>query len=126
MDQLADIFIRQYRLMQELGDKERAMGLPVPEPNAYGAIDDPGTQLYLKHLAWCIVEELGEAMNELKNRPWKSSFTITDRVHYQEELVDVLHFFIELCIASGITPDHLHTLYTGKHQENLDRQKRGY
>jgi hypothetical protein len=123
---LQDIFDHQLELMHKVHARERVNGLPVPMPDQYGTIDRRDTQLYLKHIAWCVVEELGEAMNELKNRPWKATFTQTDRPAYYEELVDVVHFMVELLIASGMKAEDLHQMYLGKHAENMSRQERGY
>ena len=80
----------------------------------------------LKDFAWRITEELGEAMNCLKNKPWKSTPMQTDVQHYKEEIADAFHFFVELCILSGISPQDLFEIYMKKNVVNSFRQGSGY
>ena len=49
----------------------------------------------------------------------------------KEELVDILHFYIGMCIDAGMTAEELFQIYLAKNQENYDRQqgksaKKGY
>ena len=49
----------------------------------------------------------------------------------REELSDILHFFVSMCIEAGMTADDLYRVYVGKNRENRLRQeglsqKRGY
>jgi len=89
-------------------------------------LDDRKGQARLKDFAWRVTEEIGEAMNCLKNRPWKQTHMLTDREHYEEELADAFHFFVELCILSGIDSGKLFDLYTRKSQVNQFRQRSQY
>lgn len=89
-------------------------------------IDDPAGQDRMKETAWRIVEELGEAMNCLKNKPWKQTQMPTDQLHFYEELADFLHFSLELFIEAGIDADKLFRLYFLKGQVNKFRQRSGY
>ena len=67
-----------------------------------------------------------EAMNVLKNKPWKQSEVTTDKVHFYEELGDTLHFFVELCITAGMTASDLARIYHRKHAVNEFRQESKY
>ena len=89
-------------------------------------LHDKMGQARLKDFAWRITEELGEAMNCLKNKPWKQTQMSTDVEHYQEEVADALHFFIELCILSGLGPDELFDMYMAKSKVNEFRQESQY
>ena len=40
----------------------------------------------------------------------------------KEELVDVLHFFVSLCLRSGMDAEELYARYLDKNRENFDRQ----
>lgn len=76
------------------------------------------------------IDELTELLNELNYKWWKNPRPL-DRDAINGELVDVLHFFISMCIRSGIDADMLFRLYLAKNQENFDRQngvsqKKGY
>ena len=42
------------------------------------------------------------------------------------EFVDMFHFFMNIGLLIGITPEELSTMYYLKNEENFERQKRGY
>jgi hypothetical protein len=44
----------------------------------------------------------------------------------QQELIDILHFVIQLSIELKLNPTTLVEKYSLKHVENISRQKRGY
>ena len=74
----------------------------------------------------CIVEELFEASNCLKNRVWTQTEPVTDMNHFLEEISDALLFFIEFLIATGLTPEQVFELYLKKHQVNQFRIESKY
>ncbi|MDE2098833.1 MAG: hypothetical protein KGL39_16390 [Patescibacteria group bacterium] len=119
------IFGRQRNLMAKYEGIEESNGLlqthdiPVDLNSAKG-------QARLKDFAWRVTEELGEAMNCLKNKPWKQSQMLTDIDHYLEEIADAFHFFVELCILSGIDAEKLYDLYFRKSEVNHFRQRSNY
>jgi NTP pyrophosphatase (non-canonical NTP hydrolase) len=49
-----------------------------------------------------------------------------DRTAFIEELVDVLHYFIEICLLSGISSNELAEAYMKKSTKNFARISRGY
>jgi len=57
-------------------------------------LNDPAGQARLKDLAWRTIEELGEAFECINDGD----------EHFEEELIDGLHFFVELLLSAGI--DH--------------------
>lgn len=124
-DKLDIIFKRQRELMEKYHDIEKANGLLQTELVPVN-IDNQHGQARLKDFAWRVTEELGEAMNCLKNKPWKQTQMETDRIHYLEEIVDAFHFFIELCILSGFDADSLTEMYLSKSQVNKFRQRSNY
>ena len=71
--------------------------------------------------ALALMVELGEVVDEAKYKWWKNSTEIDDG-KLKEELVDVLHFFLGMCIDSGMTSDELFNIYLAKNKENYDRQ----
>ncbi len=101
--------------------------------------DDITTRRHLEHFTpqeWiqkdvlAIVSELGELLDEVNFKWWKNPKEI-DTPALQEELVDVLHFFVSMCIRSGMSAEDLFCIYVKKNQENFDRQygrsqKQGY
>lgn len=119
------IFDRQRELMSKYDKIEAGNGCLETEDVPVDINSHTG-QNRLKNFAWRITEELGEAMNCLKNKPWKQTMMETDEQHYQEELADAFHFFIELCILSGISAKELFTLYFLKSEVNKFRQDSKY
>lgn len=125
-DLLEGIFEGQVQLIEAYHDIEEERGaLTVPQ-RQFGDLDHRFVQWRIKDLAYRTVEELSEATNCLKNKPWKQSEVPTDKVHYYEELADAFHFFVELCITSGMTAEDLARVYHRKHAVNEFRQRSNY
>ncbi len=77
-----------------------------------------------------ITAELGELLNEVNFKWWKNPKEM-DAAAIKEELIDVLHFFVSMCIRAGMSAEEMYQIYCGKNQENFDRQygrseKKGY
>jgi len=83
-------------------------------------------QRRLKDFAWRVTEEIAEAMLTLKLRPWKQTPQLTDVDHYVEELIDALHFFVELLLLSGLNAEQVAKLYLMKNEVNKFRQRSNY
>lgn len=77
-----------------------------------------------------MISELSEVLDEVNFKWWKNPKSVDD-ASLKGELVDVLHFFVSMCLKSGMSADELFALYKAKNQENFDRQygrsqKQGY
>ena len=77
-----------------------------------------------------MISELSEVLDEVNFKWWKNPKPVDDAA-LKGELVDVLHFFVSMCLRSGMTAEELFSLYKAKNQENFDRQygrsqKQGY
>lgn len=125
-DMLQGIFDGQASLMPNYLDIEKERGFLVVEPEMFGELDHRFVQGRIKDLNSRAVEELYEAMNCLKNKPWKQSEVHTDEVHFLEEIGDALHFFVEMCITAGISAEDLARIYHRKHAVNVFRQESKY
>jgi dimeric dUTPase (all-alpha-NTP-PPase superfamily) len=125
-DLLGQIFAGQRELMAKYHDIEKGRGALVIEGEDFGELDLRKVQWRLKDLAYRVVEELSEATNCLKNKPWKQTEVETDKAHFYEELADAFHFFIELCITAGMDAEDLAILYHQKHAVNQFRQRSAY
>ena len=68
-----------------------------------------------------MISELSEVLDEVNFKWWKNKKPIDDAL-LKGELVDVLHFFVSMCLKSGMTAEELFSLYKAKNQENFDRQ----
>ncbi len=69
-----------------------------------------------------MISELAELLDEVNFKWWKNPKPINERA-IKEELVDILHFFISMCIKMGMDSNELHDMYLKKNKENFDRQK---
>lgn len=77
-----------------------------------------------------ITAELGELLHEVNFKWWKNPKPV-DKGALHEEMIDVLHFFVSMCLRAGLDADALFALYMAKNKENFDRQygrsaKKGY
>ena len=116
----------QKYLMPKYDEIEAANGLLIT-PDCPVNLDDPKGQARIKDFMWRVTEELGEAANCLKNKPWKQTHMPTDIDHFNEELSDALHFFIELLILAGLdTEEKVYDLYHRKNVVNQFRQESRY
>jgi len=125
-DLLEGIFTAQQGLLAKYHEIEENRGALVVDPKQFGDIDNRFVQWRLKDLNARCIEELMEAMNTLKNKQWKVSEVSTDKVHFYEELIDALHFYVELCITAGMTAQDVAKVYHRKHAVNQFRQASEY
>lgn len=88
-DKLQAIFTRQKFLMNKYHDIELKSGLMQTEDCPVN-LDDKRGQARIKDFSWRVTEELGEALDAKATKD-----------HYQEELIDGLHFLTELTILTG-------------------------
>lgn len=110
-DLLQAIFNRQKSLMNKYHDIELKSGLLQTEDCPVN-LDDKRGQARIKDFSWRVTEELGEALDARTNSD-----------HYQEELIDGLHFLTELTVLAGkdydtILPEGTPT-YHEDHLEDL-------
>lgn len=107
MDKLEEIFFMQGAFDRELLEKRHLENISFDE--------------WMQKETLAIVSELCEMLRETNFKWWKNpKETNMDAV--KEELVDVLHFFVSMCIKSGMDAQELHMRYLGKNKENFDRQ----
>lgn len=121
VDQLKQMWQQQHEFMRLLQQKRGFPDFPTDITSKKG-------QQFLKDIRNHLMEELFEAGQHLKN---SKSHRITelpevDREAYKEELVDALHLYFELVIASGVSLDELFKAYMGKGETNTLRILSGY
>ncbi len=81
---------------------------------------DLGTWLQKEALA--IVSELAELLDEVNFKWWKNPRPL-NREAIKEELVDILHFFVSMCLKAGFTAEEIYQAYLAKNAENFRRQQ---
>jgi len=55
-----------------------------------------------------------------------SDLSENDQVECKFEIVDILHFFMNMAVSIGMTPQEMYNMYMSKNEENRKRQERGY
>ena len=120
-DRLAQMFDQQEGFMRLLQEKRGFPTFPTDLASKKG-------QQCLKDIRTHMMEELFEAGQHLKNAKSHRATELpdVDRAAYVEELVDALHLYLELAIASGIEPDELFRAYMRKGDINTRRINEGY
>ena len=84
-----------------------------------------------------ITAEIGEILNgddirgvkgqgAIRWKSWKTQNTPPDPDYIKTELIDILHFTLELLLIWGADADEIYARYTGKNAENQKRYKDGY
>ncbi|MBR3297825.1 MAG: dUTPase [Clostridia bacterium] len=68
-----------------------------------------------------MLSELSEVLDEVNFKWWKNKKPV-DTEALQGELVDILHFFVSMCLHAGLSAETLYNKYVLKNQENFDRQ----
>lgn len=68
-------------------------------------IDSRNGQARIKDFAWRVTEELLEATDALTQHK-------DDNTHFLEEMIDALHFFLELNLLCGINPDKIREYFS--------------
>lgn len=102
---LEAIFAYQKELLKKYHDIEKKSGL-LQCDSIVVPIDDKFGQARLKDFAWRVTEELGEATDALVRHP-------KDLTHYQEEMIDALHFYVELLIISKVDISYMKVFFGG-------------
>jgi dimeric dUTPase (all-alpha-NTP-PPase superfamily) len=116
MDKLDTIFTMQQKLNEDIRERRNL-------PNY-------SSEEWVQKHAMAMVAELSEVLDEVNYKWWKKPKEL-NQAALQEELVDVFHFFLSMCLEAGMTAEDLYRVYLDKNKENFDRQmglsaKKGY
>lgn len=115
MDKLEHIFALQQGFQEKL-KRERQLDFTPDQ--------------WIQKQTLAMISELAELLEEVNFKWWKNPHELS-RENIHEELSDILHFFISMCLEAGMTADDLYNVYVGKNRENHARQdgtsrKHGY
>ena len=85
---------------------------------------------WMQRKTLAMLSELAELLDEVNFKWWKNPKPVDDD-RVKSELVDILHFFVSMCLTAGMDADELYRRYLDKNKENFDRQygrseKKGY
>jgi len=88
-------------------------------------MDDETRNQFIRDMVLAATDELHEALAEVGWKPWATSRHL-NRDAFIGELVDVLHFLVNLWLAAGATAEEVETRYMEKANRNMIRQNKGY
>ena len=116
MDKLDIIFELQHKFDEDVKKNRHLDGFTKEE--------------WLQKRTLAVLSELTELLNEINWKWWKNPKEVNEAA-VKEELVDILHFFIGMCLDMGMTSEELFKIYIEKNEENFKRQygkslKKGY
>jgi len=88
------------------------------------------TSTWIQKEILAMISELAELLDEVNFKWWKNPKEL-DYDAIKEELVDILHFYVSMCLKVGMSPDEVYKIYVEKNKENHMRQqglsnKQGY
>lgn len=76
---------------------------------------------WLTKKSLALIDEIGELLNELNYKWWKNPKELSEE-NIKEEIIDIVHFTLSLCLDAGIDSNELFEIYNKKNQENINRQ----
>lgn len=92
-----------------------------------------GRARYIKDMILWTTDELHEALHELPYaKDWSKKYDKPDYDHekqwklFKEEMIDAWHFFMNIMLAAGFTPEEIFKMYMEKSAINVERQQNGY
>jgi dimeric dUTPase (all-alpha-NTP-PPase superfamily) len=80
---------------------------------------------YVMAMALALNVEVGEALQEISWKPWATGEWF-NRDAFLLELIDALHFWINLVLVATDDPQDVIDVYMRKAQINVERQAAGY
>ena len=132
-DLFEDLFALQSSLNDRIFQKRSLRGQDgqilstaslVSNARAGGAAPGSDTALWLANYLRALQEEGRELSEEIPWKWWSKESLDMDSIRV--EIVDMLHFWISLALASGLDAKEVHRLYLLKNEVNLMRQETGY
>lgn len=87
--------------------------------------DDITRMERIRTAALSLFVEVAEGLGETGWKPWATSNHL-NREAFRGEMVDVLKFWMNLCLNAGITPQEIFDGFVSKHYTNMERQRVGY
>lgn len=86
------------------------------------ALHDIPVEQWIQKETLAMISELSELIDEVNFKWWKNPKEL-DYGAIKEELVDILHFFVSMCLKVGMDAEELFELYKTKNRENFRRQQ---
>ena len=111
-------------MLEDIFDKQNDLNCRI-NPAFWEQVNDPDKrrQLFLQ-FELALRQESCEAIDSLSWKWWKKMDDDWDNVKI--ELVDMLHFWVSMCLVAKMTPQDVMALYFKKNDLNHKRQDQGY
>ena len=116
-DKLEELFAKQYALQTDVMHYE------------FSSMSEIERGEFVRNYSLYCIDELSEMLHEVPfYKLWKkySTDAAANTVAWQKarmEFVDALHFFLNIAIGLGFTPDELYKMYCAKNEVNHKRQE---
>jgi len=129
-DKSKDLLLQMFDAQKSV-EEDFAIVEGFPERLVFGKLEHLHRPEVCRHIndqvLWRMVQEIVEATIALKNaKTWRQSKYLTDVHEYLDEVADIMIYFINLCFASGITPELLVDSVLKKIEVNHDRIRSKY
>lgn len=120
-DKFIKMYEQQWKFMELLKEKRDFVDFPVDMYSKEG-------QQACRDAGLSGVEEWFEALKHLKN--WKkhraTEVKDLDKGAFIEEMSDAMHYFLEVLILAGVSPDDFFQIFMNKGDTNIKRINEGY
>lgn len=88
----------------------------------FAEMDAKARTAYIKEFVLMLEDELHEMLHELPYfKPWKKYATVESTEKACEEFADAIHFFLNIAIGLGMTPERMYEYYMRKNAINGQR-----
>lgn len=125
-DQLDGIFEVQGKFMEQLGVPCLQLEQRAPNTILHASEFVKMLTSFTQTCTTALACETTELLDALPWKPWKKSHDKVDLNNVHIEIVDMMHFVVEIALIWGLDSRTLFQLYMKKMQENIDRQNKGY
>ncbi len=105
--------------LEEMLAIQKALNDRIREKRGLSGIDKT---VWLQRYTLAMLSEMAELLDEVNFKWWKNPKPVNEAA-LKEELVDILHFFLSMCIAAGMDAEEIHRIYLTKNRENFARQE---
>lgn len=77
---------------------------------------------WMQKYTLAMLSEMAEMLDEVNFKWWKNPKEL-DSAALKEELVDIFHFYLSMCLAAGLDAEEMYRIYLDKNAENMARQE---
>lgn len=111
LDPEKDLLAQMFNAQSEI-EKEWAKVENCSQELVFGKLENLHLPEVCRHINnniyWRMIQEICEATVALKNaKEWRQEKYFTDVNEYLDEIADIMIYFINACLASGISPELL-------------------